>query len=413
MRDVLRRVRVGWPRSLRGRITLAAICALAVCGVVAGVLLLAAVERDGRRDVDRDLQARAAGIGHRPPPRGAFGHGGIGVPPPLRAGRGGGLPGGPDGPGGPGAPPNDEALLAGSGTFVQVADRSGQIVDQRGDVPDSAPGLPAEDGLRTVQIDGHPWRALTRTLGGGDLRVELFSTLQPVEDRVAHIRDLIVGFGLAALALAAVGAWLLTSLAVRPLARLRTGAARVSGASDLGTPLPEDEGPDEVRSLAHDLNEMLARLRASTDAMERALEATRRFAADAGHELRTPLTGLRATLDTLERNPDLPVEERQALLREVTAEQDRIVHLLEGLQALARGEAAEALPREDVELADLVDAAVFAARRRHPGVEFQLDDEIDGANVYGWPGGLRLVVDNLLDNAALHGRREGRVHVAL
>ena len=30
----------------------------------------------------------------------------------------------------------------------------------------------------------------------------------------------------------------------------------------------------------------------------------------------------------------------------MTAEQDRIVHLLEGLQALARGEAAESLPRE-------------------------------------------------------------------
>ena len=39
-----------------------------------------------------------------------------------------------------------------------------------------------------------------------------------------------------------------------------------------------------------------------------------------------------------------------------------------GCTALARGEAADALPREDVELADLVDAAVYAARRRHPAV---------------------------------------------
>jgi two-component system sensor histidine kinase PrrB len=155
---------------------------------------------------------------------------------------------------------------------------------------------------------------------------------------------------------------------------------------------------------------MLTRLRASTDALEQALLATRRFAADAGHELRTPLAGMRATLDTLERNEDLPAAQRRGLVREVLAEQERIVHLLEGLQALARGEAAESLPREDVEVADLVDAAVYAARRRHPATTFALaDDGAQDATVHGWPEGVRLVCDNLLDNAALHGGREVRV----
>jgi two-component system, OmpR family, sensor histidine kinase PrrB len=168
-----------------------------------------------------------------------------------------------------------------------------------------------------------------------------------------------------------------------------------------------------VRSLARTLNAMLARLKTSTEGTERALQATRRFAADAGHELRTPLTGLRANLDALERNPDLPVEQRQALVREITADQERMVHLLAGLQALARGEAAESLPREDVELADLVDASVYEARRRHPDVEFLLTEDVGGAIVHGWGSGLRLIVDNLLANAALHGRKGGRVDIRL
>jgi nitrate/nitrite-specific signal transduction histidine kinase len=67
---------------------------------------------------------------------------------------------------------------------------------------------------------------------------------------------------------------------VRPLARLQAGAARVSNAEDLSTPLP-DEGPDEVRSLAGALNGMLARLKAST-------AATRRFTADADRPIRSP-----------------------------------------------------------------------------------------------------------------------------
>jgi two-component system, OmpR family, sensor histidine kinase PrrB len=206
------------------------------------------------------------------------------------------------------------------------------------------------------------------------------------------------------------------TLAVRPLARLRAGAARVSGAEDLATPLPDDEGPVEVRSLARALNDMLARVRASTAATERALRATRRFAADAGHELRTPLTALRANLDVLQRNPGLAPAERSALVADMAGEQQRIGHLLEGLQALARGDAADSLPREDVELGDLVDGALYAARRRHPGVAFELDadeEEEAGATLRGWAGGLRLVVDNLLDNAALHGHPCGRVRVGV
>ena len=47
------------PRSLRARIALAAVAAVALCGLLAGALLLAAVERDGRNAVDRELRERA------------------------------------------------------------------------------------------------------------------------------------------------------------------------------------------------------------------------------------------------------------------------------------------------------------------------------------------------------------------
>jgi two-component system sensor histidine kinase PrrB len=363
------------PGSLRARLTLAALLAVAIGAAIAGVLLLAAVERDGRRAVDEALREQAAEVLRGPPRDRPFG----------------------------GGRRRPDRLLAGSGTFVQVA-FGDEVVAQRGDVPVGAPPPPEQDGFATVDIDGRAWRSLTVSLAGpGAERLQVLSTLAPVEARVANIRRLILLLGLLALGVTGLAAWAFTSVAVRPLARLQEGAARVSVTEDLRTPLP-DEGPDEVRSLAGALNGMLARLQAST-------EATRRFAADAGHELRTPLTSLRANLDALERNPDLPADQRSALLRESSAEQDRIVHLLEGLQALARGEAAEALPREDVELGDLVDAAVYAARRRHPGVSYELREQAADGSVHGWAGGLRLVVDNLLDNAALHGG--GRVEIDL
>ena len=95
---------------------------------------------------------------------------------------------------------------------------------------------------------------------------------------------------------------------------------------------------------------------------------------------------MRANLDTLARNPGLPPAERDALVADMTAEQDRMVHLLEGLQALARGEAAESLRRERVELADSRRRR-HGARKRHPSVRYELAGNVEEAAVNGWQGG--------------------------
>ncbi len=382
------------PGSLRARLTLATLALLVVTFLVAGAVLLAAVGRDGRNAVDAELADRAASV-TRPGPGGPGGPG-----PPL-----GGL-----GPRRRGAEP----LLAGSGTFVQVA-VGNEVLEQRGDVPVGAPAVPERPGLVTIDIAGVAWRSLTvaGATRAGPARLQLLQSLAPVHERVDAVRRIAVLVGLLALAAAAAGTWVLTGLAVRPLARLRDGATRVGSTEDLATPLPVDEGPDEVRALGAALNDMLARLRGSTEALQRALESTRRFAGDAGHELRTPLTGLRANVDVLRRNPGLPVAERDAVLADVAAEQERTVHLLDGLTALARGGAADSLPREPIELADLVDVAVSAARRRHPGVRFELVEDVGSAALDGWAGGLRLMADNLLENAALHGRPSGTVRTTL
>jgi two-component system sensor histidine kinase PrrB len=370
------------PRSLRARVTLGAVAVVALIGLLTGIVLLAEVQRQGRSAVDNDLRQRAEQLTRDP---------NDGGPGPNERFRGG-----------------PEPLLAGSGTFVQVA-YGDRTVERRGDVPDVPPDVPRRAGLATVDIAGTPWRSLT--LRGGPLRVELLQSLASVQERVGATRTLVLWLGLAALVLTGLAAWLVTTVALRPLGSLQAGAARVRDAQDLATPLP-DEGPDEVRSLAGALNAMLGRLQASSAAMDRALQSTRRFAADAGHELRTPLTGLRANLDALERNPDLPADQRQALVRDTIAEQERILRLLEGLQALTRGDAADRLPREAVELDEVLDAAVYGARRRHPSVAYALDVRTEGAELEGWGGGLRLLADNLLDNAALHGGGTVRVVLA-
>ena len=196
------------PRSLRARLTLAALLAVAIGGTIAGGLLLAAVERDGRRAIDGALRQQVAEVLRGPP-----------GDRPSRDGRRG-----PD------------RLLAGSGTFVQVA-FGDEVVAQRGDVPADAPPPPEQVGYATVDIGGRAWRSLTVSFAGSTgQRLQVLSTLAPVEARVGNIRRLILLLGLLALALTGLAAWAFTSLAIRPLARLQEGAARVSGAEDLRTP---------------------------------------------------------------------------------------------------------------------------------------------------------------------------------
>lgn len=244
-------------------------------------------------------------------------------------------------------------------------------------------------------VDGPPWEVAGPVDG------------PPPQVRLVARRITVVGVGV--LALVGAAGLGLGSLALRPLANLRDAAGRVASTRDLATRLPEGGGPEEVDSLAHSLNAMLARLEQSTAETERTLEASRRFAADAGHELRTPLTSIQANLEVLARSPDLSPEER-LILTDVAREHERMVALLDALQTLARGDAPLPVARERFDLTEVVDAAVQRFRTRYPqaSIDFSGPDE---AAMLGWPEGLRVIVDNLLENALRHGRPDGSVNV--
>jgi signal transduction histidine kinase len=100
------------------------------------------------------------------------------------------------------------------------------------------------------------------------------------------------------------------------------------------------------------------------------------------------------------------------MLGDALAEQRRIVDLLDGLQALARGDATP-LEVTEVDLGDVVDAAATAAVERHPDLQLSADLPDAPVPVEGWEPGLRLLADNLVENAARHGRPGGRIKVTL
>jgi two-component system sensor histidine kinase PrrB len=305
-----------------------------------------------------------------------------------------------------------DAVLSATSTSLRLTLGGTELVKTGDPVP---PHGHLPKGLSSFRSGGVNYRAYVSNLRdpslGGLARLELTTRLTPIEQRQASLRNRLLVIGLLALLLAAVGVFGAGGVVLRPLSRLRSEAERIAGEEDLGQRVLAERGPTETRALAAALNAMLARLSRSAADRERAIEATRRFAADAGHELRTPLTSIQARLSALARHPDEPPERRTQMAQEALQQHRRAVTLLDGLQALARGDAAP--PLEQVDLADTVDAALAAARERHPTVRWTSDVPDGALTVDAWEPGLRALLDNLLENAALHGRTEGEVRVVV
>jgi signal transduction histidine kinase len=285
------------------------------------------------------------------------------------------------------------ALSAGSRTLVRVLSGT-TVIAEYGDIPPAAIPPPVT-GYRTVVIGAERWRSYAVDVPCG--RVQILDSLVPVDQRFADNEQVIIWVAAAATLLVCLGVWLVAGLVLSPLQRLRVGAARIRTGHDLEHRLPPVRRPQEVAELSGTLNDMLDGLRTS-------MLATRRFTADAGHELRTPLASLGIDLESLRRNPDLPAEQRSTMLAAMTREHTRIVDLLAGLQALARGDAGALPAFAQVGIGELIETCVARARGRHPDVDYHVRTGTQPLPmVSGWRDGLQVAVGNLLDNAAVHG----------
>ncbi len=368
--------------SLRGRLTLGVTVALAAVFAVAGVLVARNSDRVDRQVLDDRLirtaeLSRATAVGF--------------VQDEL-----------------PGDDKRLDDVLRASASSLQLTIGSTAALNA-GRPPPGGATLPL--GLHTVTRGGQHYRTYVERLKdqglGGVARLEVASSLEPLERRQSRLRRTLLTTFAVSLLVAAALVWFVTGGVLRPLKRLREGTKQIATEEDLARPL-EVTGPTEARALAEDFNAMLERLGTSAEERNRALDATRRFAADAGHELRTPLTAMQATLGVLARHPDLEASKRTAMAEEALADQRRLVALLDGLQALARGDAGPVALAE-ADLAEICDASAAAARARWPGVTFDVALPDDAVLLHGWEPGLRLLVDNLIENACRHGRRDGAV----
>ncbi|RYG41096.1 HAMP domain-containing protein [bacterium] len=198
-------------------------------------------------------------------------------------------------------------------------------------------------------------------------------------------------------ALAAIASLFVVGRLLRPLRRLVGGADQIGNAGEGGR--LDVIGHDEFADLAQTLNGMLARIDASFQAQQTALDAQRRFTADASHELKTPLAVVKANTGLLLYAGKLNEMEKES----ITAIDDaagRMNRLVRDLLTLARTD--DRLVDLQFEPCDL-GALVAKAVGEIPGTSHRVQVRLENPEtVRGIPSDLTRVFVNLIENAVKH-----------
>lgn len=198
--------------------------------------------------------------------------------------------------------------------------------------------------------------------------------------------------------------WVTVGRGLAPVRRVATEVQSRDAASL--APIADAGLPQEIQPLTHALNDLLSRL-------DHALDAQRAFVADAAHELRTPLTALKLQIQLAERAAG--EGERAAAFAELKQGFERAMRLVQQLLTLARQEpGASRTVREPVDLAALARSVVSELA---PGAALRGIDVgvVTGAaaNIAADPDALRILLNNLVENAIRYTPDGGRVDVGV
>ncbi|WP_061938593.1 ATP-binding protein [Collimonas pratensis] len=262
-------------------------------------------------------------------------------------------------------------------------------------------GFEHRKGFRNIDIDGKRWRIYVVRSKDAHFEVQVG---QKFKKRLDILEELAENLALPVLLLLAVLtalSWHCVSRVMKPINN--TAHAIATKSRDDLTPVSLDGQPRELRPIVGALNGVLLRL-------QNALQAERRFTADAAHELRTPLAALRMHVQLLQRqHSDL-----SAPFQKLRDDIDRSTALVENLLALARLDPAspDKLERQQVVLQPFLQELrrTHAAIARQRRINVNIDTQLEQLQMN--PEMMHIALRNLLDNALRYCPPHSTVKIA-
>ena len=281
-----------------------------------------------------------------------------------------------------------------------VAD--GRVVARTGGAPAGpfVTHFDEQDGFAEAIVDGERWRVFVVRDDARSVQIQVGQQQSKRFDILEELAESLWLPVLGVLLVLALVCWVLTGRVLKPL---RQTAASIAAKTpqDL-TQVPVAGQAREVLPIVQALNGVLGRL-------EAALQAERRFTADAAHELRTPLAGLHMHVQLLARqHPELAAPFQK--LRQDIA---RTTGLVDSLLTLARLDplAREQLVRQPVILPALLERLVSAHAQEATtrGIVIAVHCELE--HVQADPQMLDIMLRNLLDNALRYCPEGSRIEI--
>ena len=294
---------------------------------------------------------------------------------------------------------NDYAVQHHGTDIVQFWSADGKLEGSSLPVPGLE--LQPREGFRTVRVGQHRWRVFT--MAATPLRIQIVES-GDIRQRV--VWDMTWDSAKPIVYLAPISIamlWLVVYVALRPMTQL-VRALSEQDERNLAELSPR-RVPRELLPLIDSMNGLLRRLRSAFDSQ-------RRFVADAAHELRTPITAVKLQIENLRGKVDRSAAEE---LQELEAGVERMHRVVRQLLQLARQESApEEGSVESVDIGVVAQDSVrsFVALAEARSIDLGMDD-VQAVTAQLDPNHLRVVLDNLVDNAVRYTPPGGRVDVSV
>lgn len=311
-------------------------------------------------------------------------------------------------------------------TYVQTISPDGQITSRSVNLLEKEVVLPFSDETLQAVFGGQPWFEKNEIQGRPMLIYSkpvfvdgrVIGALQVARSLDDYVQSqntlrqiLIIGSSVATVIAFGIG-WMLAGIALRPIDRITHTAQAIGAERDFGRRVNYIGPHDEIGRLTTTFNEMLTELQSAYRQEAQALQAQRRFVADASHELRTPLTTIRGNIALLQREPPISNEDRVAVLADMADESERMSRLVTDLLMLARADAGRPLRSEAVAIKPLIEDLCRKVKVLAPQHNIDCPD-LQELSVRGDEDAIKQVLLILLDNARKFTPLRGRITVSL
>ena len=300
------------------------------------------------------------------------------------------------------------------GVYLSIYTENGDLLEGRR--PVELPELPALKDKAVVKMNdeqGQTWYVYDSSFEMGNQAVWVRGIVKDFAEQSTYsfMLKLVIIACPALVVIAALGGYIITRRAFRPVRNIIGTVEEISRDGDLTRRidmqdggLPDTAAKDEIYKLAKNFNSMF-------DRIEKTFEKEKQFTSDVSHELRTPLSVIISQSDYARTDE----EYREKALEVINREAKRMAGLVNRLLTLSRSDSGRlVLESDEIDFSDMCELVAMqqepAARQR--GLELTADIQ-PGIKVTGDDAMLIRVILNLTDNAIKYSRENGHIRLSL